>query len=144
MVTMDGYNTWLNPTSYESFRYRNDPATRSRIPPKDLSLVRLLMQFDGHFLRQGVKFMTTTHYKTFNHMMTPEMVDWFSGYSHEVSRLSLNEFRNMILYKNITDWTPYMYREWEIERLYMETQGNYTAFHDTYFKYMNMWQGSQN
>ena len=88
-----------------------------------------------------MKFATTTHFKTFNHTMTPEQVDWFKGYSHQIKNLSLNEFRNMLFYKNLTDWTPYFWREWEIERLFMETQGNYSAFHDTYFKYTNLWQG---
>jgi hypothetical protein len=67
---------------YESFRYKNDQKNKDMIPPKDLALVRLLMKFDGHFIRQGVKYLTTTHFSTFNHIMTPEMVQWFKGYSH--------------------------------------------------------------
>ena len=91
----------------------------ARIPPNDLSLVRLLMKFDGHFIKNGVKFLATSHYTTHNHIMTPEMVDWFDGYSHQVPNLTLNEFRNMLLYKNLTDWGPEYYQEYEIERLYM-------------------------
>jgi len=144
MCTLDGFNTWLQPSKYDSFRYVNDPLLKGFIPPRDIALVRLLMKFDGHMLRNGVKYATTTHYKTFNHIMTPEQVDWFTGYSHQVPNLRLNEFRNMIMYKNLSDWSPYFYREWEIERLYMETQGNYTAFHDTFYKYMNLWQGGEN
>lgn len=49
------------------------------------------------------------------------MIDWFQGYDHKISNLTLNEFRNMLLYKNLTDWSPNYYKEWEIERLYMET-----------------------
>lgn len=74
-------------------------------------------------------------------MMTPDMIDWFDGYSHEIPALTLNEFRNMLTYKNLTDWMPGYYREWEIERLYMECQGNYGAFHSTYFKYNNAHMG---
>ena len=85
MVTLDGFNTWLQPSVYASFRYVNNGSSKALIPPKDLSLVRLLLRFDGHFLRQGVKFVSTTHYRHFNHVMTPQMVDWFGGYSHEVS-----------------------------------------------------------
>jgi hypothetical protein len=47
----------------------------------------------------------------------------------------------MIIYKNLAEWTPYFYKEWEIERLFMETQGNYTAFHHAYYKYMNLYMG---
>jgi hypothetical protein len=133
----------LNPSSYASFRYKNDPKSKSLIPPKDLALVRLLMKFDGHMLRQGVKYLSTTHYRTFNHIMKPEQIDWFSGYSHQVSQLTLNEFRNMLIYKNLTDWTPKFWHEWEIERLYMESQGNYDAFHQTYYRYMNLHMGDQ-
>ena len=121
MFAMDGYNTWLQPSFYSSFRYKNDPFLRARIPPKDLSLVRLLLKFDGHMIRQGVKYLTTSHYRTFNHIMTPDMVNWFDGYSHKVSNLTLNEFRNMLIYKNLSDWTPNFYKEYEIEKLYMET-----------------------
>ena len=82
LVTLDGYNTWMQPTTYDSFRYKNDPILDAHIPAKDLALVRMLMKFDGHMIRQGVKFATTTHYRHFNHVMSPEMIDWFEGYSH--------------------------------------------------------------
>lgn len=61
-----------------------------------------------------------------------------------MENLKLNEFRNMLTFKNLTNWMPEYYREWEIERLYMETQGNYSAYHDTYFKYKNFHQGGEN
>ena len=129
LVLLDGYNTWLQPTQYPSFRYTNDPSLKGLIPPKDVALIRLLLKFDGHFLRQGVKYMTTTHRKTFNHIMTPEMVDWFDGYHHRVPNLTLDEFRNCIFFKSITGWAPRIYHEWEIEQFYMASQGNYGAFH---------------
>jgi hypothetical protein len=122
----------------------NDPDLKGGfIPPKDLALVRLFLKFDGHMLRQGVKYMTTTHFNQFNHIMTPKSVDWFTGYEHKVPNLTLNEFRNMLLYKNITDWMPEFYKEWEIESLYMETQGNYHAFHETYRKYNDSYRGDR-
>ena len=143
LTTLDGFNSWLQPSGYDSFRYVNNGSTKGKIVPNDLALVRLLLRFDGQFMRQGVKFLATTHYKHHNHVMTPEHIDWFDGYSHEVPRLTLNEFRNMLTYKNLSEWMPAYYREWEIERLYMETQGNYGAFHDTYFKYDNAWMTSK-
>ena len=121
LVTLDGYNNWLNPSTYRSFRYVNDPLLKGHIPPRDISLVRLFMKFDGHFLRQGVKYAATNHYKHFNHIMTPEMVQWFDGYSHQIPNLTLDEFRKMLLYKTLTKWNHEYYPEWDIERLYMET-----------------------
>ena len=53
--------------------------------------------------------------------MTPEMVDWFEGYSHRLPNLTLNEFRNFINYKNLSEWTPEVYSEWEIEKYFMES-----------------------
>lgn len=43
LVLLDGYNSWLNPSSYNSFRYTNDPNLKGFIPPKDIALVRLLL-----------------------------------------------------------------------------------------------------
>ena len=140
---MDGYNTWLNPTSYRSFRYTNDPILKGAIPPTDLSLVRLLRKFDGHMLRQGVKYLSTSHYRTHNHIMTPDMVDWFKGYEHQLPNLTLNEFRNMLIFKNLSEWGPKFYKEWEIEKLYMETQGNYNAYHQTHYRYMDLFMGKK-
>ena len=96
---MDGYNSWFLPTSFPSFRYANDKSLNSHIPPKDLALVRLFHKFDGHKLRQGVKFVTTSHYRQFNHTMTPDMIDWFKGYDYKVPNLTLDEFRDMITFK---------------------------------------------
>lgn len=135
LVTLDGYNTWLNPTEYPSFRYTNDPNLKGFIPPRDIALIRLLLKFDGHFLRQGVKYMTTTHRKTFNHYLTPKMVDWFDGYQHQIPNLTLDEFRHCLQFKVITDWTTYNFHDWEIEKLYMASQGNYSAFHAQHYSF---------
>lgn len=79
------------------------------------------MKFDGHMMRNGVKYLATDHYNKFNHYMKPEQVDWFTGYHHRVNHLALNDFRNMLAYKNLTDWTPHWWQEWEIERFFMES-----------------------
>ena len=67
--------------------------------------------------------------------MKPEMVDWFKGYDHRVPNLTLDEFRNFVNYKTITEWHDKVYKEWYIEMSYMETQGNYSAWHQSYIKY---------
>ena len=37
LFALDGYNTWLRPSSYDSFRYMNDPKLKGFIPPRDLA-----------------------------------------------------------------------------------------------------------
>ena len=37
LIVLDGYNTWLNPSKYNSFRYTNDPNLKGYIPPRDIS-----------------------------------------------------------------------------------------------------------
>jgi len=51
LSTLDGYNTWLQPSGYDSFRYMNDAALKAKIPPRDIALVRMLLKFDGHMIR---------------------------------------------------------------------------------------------
>ena len=51
--------------------------------------------------------------------MTPEMVHWFDGYQHQIPNMTLDEFRNCVNFKILTDWTPNMFYEWEIEKFYM-------------------------
>jgi hypothetical protein len=57
------------------------------------------------------------------------------GYHAKVENLSLNDFRSMLYYYNITEWMPDFYQEWETESLFMETQGNWWAFHESYNRY---------
>jgi hypothetical protein len=128
LFTYDGYNTWMQKSEYESFRYVNDPLLKGHIPPRDLSLVRMLLKFDGHMVRQGVKYCSTTHQHSFNHIMTPEMIDWFPGYSHRVPNMTLDEFRNFVTWKQLTQQTWFKYHEWQVEKLFMECQGNYRAY----------------
>lgn len=63
LICMDGYNDWFNKSGSESFRYENIKAYNGTIPPKDFAIVRMLMKFDGHMMRNGFKLMATTHYR---------------------------------------------------------------------------------
>jgi small subunit ribosomal protein S29 len=96
------------------------------------------MKFDGHFLRNGFKLLATSHYRQFNHKFDPKMIKFPHGYTAKVDNLALNDFRNMIFYKNLTEWMPDFYKDWEIESYYMETQGNWNAFHDSYNGYQRV------
>ena len=121
-----------------SFRYENSDVLRGNIPPHDLALVRLLMKFDGHMMKNGVKIMATTHLRTYKHLCTPEMINVPNGYHAKVENLSLNEFRNMLLYYNSTKWMPDYYKEWQVESLFMQCQGNWWAFHEYYNRYQGI------
>lgn len=79
------------------------------------------MKFDGHMAKNGFKLLSTTHYRTFNHLCTPDMINFPDGYHAQVENLTLNDFRNMLKYKNVSNWMPDYYKEWEIESFYMET-----------------------
>jgi hypothetical protein len=54
-------------------------------------------------------------------MLNPDDIDWWKGYSHQIPNLTLDEFRNMMNYKTMTDWTPLTFKEWEVEQAYMES-----------------------
>ena len=94
------------PSEYPSFRYKNNRYMRGKIPPHDMALVRLLMKFDGQFMRNGVKLLATSHYRQHNHTCTPEDIHWAKGYSAKVGTLTLNDYRNAMKYYFYTGWTP--------------------------------------
>jgi len=130
-MCVDGINTWLQPSLYPSFRYANQRKLKQNIPPYHLALVRLLMQFDGHFVRNGFKAMATSHYRQFNHIATPDELGFCTkGYNMEVENLTLNDFRHAMRYYSYTKLNSNSYdKEWRMENAYMESQGNLSAFH---------------
>ena len=131
MITTDGYNQWFQPSRLTSFRYQNNRHARGLIPPHDLALVRLLMRFDGNFMRNGVKLAATTHKHEFNVICDPvKDMDFYDGYHCRMSNLTLNDFRNAMDYYAITCWMHESLTdpEWQLENLFMETQGNWAKF----------------
>lgn len=80
MICLDGFNTFFQPSDYPSFRYENNKHYKGFIPPYDIALCRLLMKFDGHFIRNGVKVAATSHYRLFNHTMKPKDIKFPDGY----------------------------------------------------------------
>ena len=94
------------------------------------------MKFDGHFMRNGVKVTATSHYRLFNHTMKPKDIKFPDGYHQQVSNLALNDFRSAMKYYNITGWFEQRYqREYEMENMFMESQGNWHCFHDSWNRY---------
>jgi hypothetical protein len=96
------------------------------------------MRFDGHKIKNGVKICSTTHYRQFNHLCTPEMINMQDGYHGKVENMTLNDFRNMVYYYNITEWMPDFFKEFELESYFMETQGNWWAFHESFNRYQRV------
>ncbi len=138
LLAMDGYNDWLKPSNYLSFRYDSDRRSKGYIPPHDFSLVRMLMKFDGHMIRNGFKLLSTTHYRQHKHLCTPDMISFPDGYHAKVENMELNDFRNMCYYYNISEWMPDHFKEWQIESWFMETQGNWWAFHQSFNRYQRV------
>ena len=113
MVAIDNYNNWFQPSRFPSFRYENDKNLQGHIPPHDLALVRLFMKFDGHFIRNGVKLLATSHLRQFNHICEPKDINFYDGYHHRVENLKLNDFRNAMHYYTLTEWMADSYeKEW--------------------------------
>ncbi len=75
MILIDEYNEWYLPSHFKSLKYANYKGYDSQIPPYDFAFVRLLMKFDGHLMRQGVKVgaSSMTHY--FNHKFDPKAIN---------------------------------------------------------------------
>ena len=122
LITLDNYNTWLQPSGFPSFRYCNERALSGFIPPHDLALCRLFIKFDGHMMRNGFKLFATSHGHQFNHIATPDDIGMFRGYEKRVENLSLNDFRAAMHYYTLTGWMGDSFdEEWKLENLFMET-----------------------
>ena len=137
LVCVDHINIWKKPTQYPTFRYSDYRKLNDKIPPYHLALVRLLNQFDGHYIRNGFKAMAMSHYRQFNHIVTPEEIGYHTqGYSMEVENMTLNDFRHAMRYYGYIGLFPNHYEmEWRLENMFMETQGNLSAFHRSRLTY---------
>lgn len=82
LITADGYNQWFQPTKMPSFRYSNCKHLKGHIPPYDCALIRLLMKFDGNFMRNGIKLYATTNgFRQFNTICDPlKDLHFYEGY----------------------------------------------------------------
>lgn len=53
--------------------------------------------------------------------------------------MALNDFRNALNYYTLTGWMGDSFQEeWQLENMFMETQGNWNAFKQTYWKALRM------
>ncbi len=128
LMCIDGISDWFRPSKYRSFRYYQERRVRGNIPPHDIALVRMFMRFDGHRMRNGYKLMSTTQYRYHGHTCTPEMLNWYPNYSHEVQGLPLDDFRKAMEFLYLSGWMSELFDETKIESYHMESQGNMGAF----------------
>ena len=93
------------------------------------------MKFDGQFMRNGVKQLATSHYRQHNHICYPKDIGFYEGYHAKVPNLSLNDYRKAMKYYTYTGWRADYPEEWRVENNFMETQGNWNAFHHSFSTY---------
>jgi hypothetical protein len=136
LVAIDGYTDWFRNSEYSSFRYANSGYS---IPPYDIAIPRLLMKFDGHKIRNGVKICSSTQEGFFNHLTTPDMLDSPKCYNVEMQPLHLNEFRNACRFFQLTQRLIEDINEQRIEEMYMESQGSWRGLYESSFRTLNMY-----
>ena len=76
MILVDEYNELFRPSEYFSYRYANLKGGDNKIPPYDIALCRMFMNFDGHLMKNGVKVFASSSGKYHNHNFSPEMINF--------------------------------------------------------------------
>jgi len=108
-----------------SLKYANYKGYDKKIPPYDFAFIRLLMKFDGHLIKQGVKICATTMTSFFNHKFDPKAINFPTKYDFNVEGLKLNDVRNAIYYYMAQKFVNRELSEEEIEYVNVLTQGNW-------------------
>lgn len=124
MILIDEYNEFFKPTNFVSFRFANE--YKLKIPPYALALVKLLINFDGHLLYNGVKVCATSTGKLYKHECDAKKLNFPEAYSMKVKNLALGEFRNAMHHLGVckrANWTQTS--EYQIKKNYTMTQGNF-------------------
>jgi hypothetical protein len=129
MILVDEYNEFYRPSEYFSYRYANIKNGDNKIPPYDIALCRMFMNFDGHLMNNGVKVMASSVGKYHNHTFTPSMIHFPKKYDVKVENLRLNDFRNMCTYYMASKYTLNYISEEDVEYLYTLSQGNWRQAH---------------
>lgn len=138
MIIIDNYNEWFRPTEFMSFRYANNKSHECLIPPYDFAFIRLLMKFDGHLIKQGVKVCATTMTNYFQHKFDPKVINFPTKYDITVENLKLNDLKNAIYYYMKNGYTNEIISEEEMEYKNTLTQGNWRDLQTDMLKGMRM------
>lgn len=127
MILIDQYNHWFKPSGFHSYRYMDVPRERRGfIPPFDLAVPRLMMNFDGQFMRNGVKVGATSIGNWFKHVVTPDMINFPSkGFDVKIPGLALDDFRNGVYYQMLHGYHYGAMDEPMIEAMFQDAQGNW-------------------
>ncbi len=96
MIAIDDYNWLFRPTVYNSYRYANDNGLNSKVPPHHLALGRLLVDFDGHKIRNGYKICASSQNHLYKHIFNPDKIHFGKNYDVELKGLELEEFTNLV------------------------------------------------
>ena len=129
MILVDEYNELYRPSEYFSYRYANLKGGDNKIPPYDIALCRMFMNFDGHLMKNGVKVLASTCGKYHYHTFSPSMINFPKKYDVQVENLRLNDFRNACTYYMMSKFTTKYISEEEVEYLYTMSQGNWKQMH---------------
>lgn len=98
MVAVDNFNEMFRKSPIREFRYFSYSNLRGYIPPYHYALVRLLMRFDGHKIKNGVKLVASSHQHLYKHVFTPEKINYpTEGFTHEMTALDLGLVRHTIM-----------------------------------------------
>jgi len=126
---VDGYNEWFKPSMYDTYKYANYRHYENKIPPFDIAMCRMFMNFNGHMIKNGVKVVASTCHRFGNHEFTPEHINYPRNYSIKVDNLRLDDMRNALGYYMTNGIAVQIYSEQEIQNLYSFTQGNWKQMH---------------
>jgi len=90
------------------------------------------MKFDGHRIKNGVKFCSTTEtiFTRSNKKCTPEKIQVDKKFELPLELLALNDFRKALNHYRLTKWTYQKFDERDMEHIYMLSQGNWNLAQD--------------
>jgi small subunit ribosomal protein S29 len=132
LIAVDDYNEWYLNTQFKSFRYENSKETKYGVPGYDFAIPRMFMRLDSHKMNSIFKLFATSNYRLCHHICTPEKINFPEGYDIKISNMPLDDFRISLKYFTIAGYTK-NFKEEEIEKYYMESQGNIRDFHRSFF-----------
>lgn len=128
LVVADDYNWMFRPTAFQSFRYSSIKKLNGSIPPYHMSLLRLIMRFDGHKIRRGFKVMANSNRTIKNHFFHPDKINFNMSHAFKIDGMrNFTEFFNFcMLCQQSNLWKDSNVGISYSMQLLMETQGNFS------------------
>ena len=132
LIAVDDYNEWYLNTQFKSFRYENSKETKYGVPGYDFAIPRMFMRLDSHKYENCFKIFATSNYRLCHHICTPDKINFPEGYDIKINNMPLDDFRLSLKYFNLLGYGR-KFNEVDVEKYYMESQGNIRDFHRSYF-----------